>query len=171
MDTQPDLAPTGDQGLITPRSMALALYGTIAAGLALSIGTDTNLGNWAVVGAVLAELLGFFLAHAYADMLGEHLARPRTSLWERFRHACSHDVLLLVGGLPIVVLFMVETAAGINADVGADVALALLIALLGTFGAIAARRANASWPGALGEGVLAAALGSLVLVLKLLLHG
>lgn len=150
--------------------MALALYGTIAAGLALSIGTDTNLGTWVVVGAVLSELVGFFLAHAYADMLGEHLSRPGTGLWERFEHACSRDVLLLVGGLPIVVVFMVETAAGINANLSADIALVLLIAMLGIFGGVAARRAGASWAATVGEGVLAAALGTLVLVLKLLLH-
>lgn len=104
------------------------------------------------------------------DMLGEHLSQPGTPLWKRFEKACSHDVLLLVGGLPLVVVFMVETAAGLNANVGADIALALLITLLGTFGTIAARRSKAAWPAAFGEGVLAAALGALVLVLKLFLH-
>ena len=134
MPEPPDLAASSDRGLITSRSMALAIYGTIAAGLALAIGADAGLGTWAVITAVLAELLGFFLAHAYADMLGEHLSQPGTPLWKRFEKACSHDVLLLVGGLPLVVVFMVETAAGLNANVGADIALALLITLLGTFG-------------------------------------
>jgi hypothetical protein len=170
MPEPPDLAASSDRGLITSRSMALAIYGTIAAGLALAIGADAGLGTWAVITAVLAELLGFFLAHAYADMLGEHLSQPGTPLWKRFEKACSHDVLLLVGGLPLVVVFMVETAAGLNANVGADIALALLITLLGTFGTIAARRSKAAWPAAFGEGVLAAALGALVLVLKLFLH-
>lgn len=170
MDNLSDLASSGDRRLITSRSMALAIYGTIAAGLALAVGTDAGLGTWAVVAAIFAELVGFFLAHAYADMLGEHFSQPGVRLWRRFEHACSHDVLLLVGGLPIVVVFMVETAAGVNASLGADVALGLLIALLGVFGAVAARRSGATWPAACGEGVLAAALGALVLVLKLFLH-
>ncbi|MBO0730137.1 MAG: hypothetical protein J2P57_12825 [Acidimicrobiaceae bacterium] len=170
MRDTPDAASSADRGFITQRSMALALYGTLAAGFALSIGTDTNLGTWVVVAAVLAELVGFFLAHAYADMLGEHLSRPGTRLWERFEHACTRDLLVLVGGLPVVLLFIAESAAGIDASLGADIALALLVAMLGIFGCVAARRSHASWPAALGEGVLAAALGALVLVFKLLLH-
>jgi hypothetical protein len=170
MRDAPDIASTGGTWLLSPRSTALAIYGTIAAGLALAIGTDTNLGTWAVVGAVFAELVGFFLAHAYADMLGEHLTHPGARLWERLWHACSEDVLILVGGLPIVIVFMVEIAAGLNANLGANIALALLVVLLGTFGAVAARRAQASWPASLGEGLLAAALGGGVVALKLLLH-
>lgn len=170
MDEPPDLASSGNLGLIGSRSISLAVTGTIAAGVALAVGADAGLGTWAVIAAILAELVAFFLAHAYVDMLGEHLSQPRTPLWKRFEHACSHDVLLLVGGLPILLVFVVETMAGLNANLGANVALALLIALLGVFAIVAARRSGAPWPAALGEGVLAAALGALVLVLKLLLH-
>lgn len=69
-----------------------------------------------------------------------------------------------------MLVFLVETAAGLNANLGANVALALLIGLLGVFAIVAARRSHAPWPAAFGEGVLAATLGTLVLVLKLLLH-
>lgn len=170
MDDVSNPTSTGDGGLINSQSMALAIYGTMAAGLALAIGADTGLANAAVIIAVLAELFGFFLVHVYADMLGERFSHPGVRFWKRFEHACFHDVLLLVGGIPVVVLFTVETFAGLSANLGADIALVLLIVLLGTFGAVGARRAYATWPAALSEGVLAAALGALVLLLKLLLH-
>jgi uncharacterized membrane protein SirB2 len=170
MDDVSDPTSTSDRGFINSRSLGLAIYGTMAAGLALAIGADTGLANTAVIVAVLAELVGFFLIHVYADMLGEHISHPGTRIWKRFEHACLHDVLLLAGGIPVVVLFTLETVAGISTNLGADIALVLLIVLLGTFGAIAARRAYAAWPAALGEGLLAAVLGGLVLLLKLVLH-
>jgi hypothetical protein len=169
MQNAPD-ASTGRRGFLGPRSTALAIYGTVAAGMALAIGDDAGLATGALIAAILAELVGFFLAHAYADMLGEHLASPGTRLWRRLQHAFTQDVLLLVGGLPIVIVFALECAAGVTTDVGANVALALLIVLLGTFGMFGARRSRASWPESLGEGLLAAALGGGVLVLKLVLH-
>lgn len=170
MDDRPNLPSTGHRGLITSESMALAIYGTMAAGLALAIGTDARLGHWAIVAAVLAELLGFFLAHAYADMLGERLVQPGTRLWQRVRRACSQEVVLFVGGIPVVVVFVFEIAAGLNSNLSANIALALLIVLLGAFGVVAARRAHASWPAAFGQGLWASILGALVLALKLLLH-
>lgn len=170
MDDRPNLPSTDRRGLITEESMALAIYGTMAAGLALAIGTDARLSHWAIVAAVLGELFGFFLAHAYADMLSERFVQPGTRLWQRVRHACSQEVLLFVGGIPVVVVFVFEIAVGLNASLSANLALGLLIVLLGTFGVVAARRAHATWPAAFGQGVWASLLGALVLVLKLLLH-
>ena len=51
-------------------SLALAMYGAIAAGLALAIGADAALGVVALLVAVLAEMVVFFLAHAYVDVIG-----------------------------------------------------------------------------------------------------
>jgi type IV secretory pathway VirB2 component (pilin) len=165
-----DVASAADRGFFGPGSTALAIYGTIAAGMALAIGTDSGLSNWTVIGVVLAELIGFFLAHAYADMLGEHLSAPGTRLWQRLRHAFHHDVLLVVGGLPIVIVFGLEIAAGVDSDLATDIALALLVALLGAFGTFGARRGGASWAASVSEGLLAATLGAGVLGLKLVVH-
>jgi hypothetical protein len=150
--------------------MALALYGTIAAGLALAVGVDAALGTAAVIGVVVVELMVFFLAHAYVDMLGERFDHPGLRLSQRVRHACGHDVFLLFGGLPILLVFAVARAAGADTDVGADIALAAPILLLGGFGYVAARRGRAAMGGALGEGLFAALLGLGVLLLKLVLH-
>ncbi len=163
-------APARGHRLFGPGSVALVLYGTIAAGLALAIASDTELTTWAVIAAVLAELVGFFSAHAYADMMAEQFEHPGLRLSSRLRHACGKDVVLVVGGMPIVLVFAVERAAGVGVDVGVDVVLALLIALLGVFGTLVARRGRSSWPMALGEGLLAAGLGAGVLALKLALH-
>ena len=50
--------------------MALAMYGAIAAGLALAIGADAKLGIVALLTAEVIEMLVFFVAHAYVDVVG-----------------------------------------------------------------------------------------------------
>jgi hypothetical protein len=150
--------------------MGLVLYGSIAAGVALAISVDTDLGTAAVVGVVLVQLVGFFLAHAYADMLGERYDHPDRRLTERVSHACRHDVTLLLGGLPVIAIFAVGRLAGLGADKGADIALLAPILLLGGFGYLTARRGGVSRAGALFEAAFAAVLAAGVLLLKVLLH-
>lgn len=60
-------------GMLGPGSMALAMYGAIAAGLALAIGVDAALGAVALLVVIVVELLVFFVAHAYVDLVGERL--------------------------------------------------------------------------------------------------
>ena len=57
-------------GMAGQGSMALAMYGAIAAGLALAIGADAKLGIVALLTAVVIEMLVFFVAHAYVDVVG-----------------------------------------------------------------------------------------------------
>ena len=51
--------------------MPLVMYGAIAAGVALAVGVDGHLGIVALLAAVLAGMVVFFVAHAYVDVVGE----------------------------------------------------------------------------------------------------
>ena len=153
-----------------PGSMALVLYGLIAAGLALAISVKAQLSTAVIVAAALAELVLFFVAHAYADVLGERYEHPEVQLTERVDHAVRHDVVLLLGGLPVIVIFGAARAAGVGASVGADLALGLPVLLFGAFGYLSARRGRVSRRSAFVEGLAVAVLAAAVLMLKLLLH-
>jgi len=61
-------------GMAGQGSMALVMYGAIAAGLALAIGADAKLGIVALLAAMVIEMLVFFVAHAYVDVVGEKYA-------------------------------------------------------------------------------------------------
>ncbi len=156
--------------MVSRGSIALALYGTMAAALALAIGTDATLTTAAVIGAAVAELGAFYLMHAYVDMLGERYDHPEFGLWKSLGHSVLRDIALPIGGAPIVAIYAIERGAGVEASIGANVALGVAGLLLGAVGALAARRAQASWPEAIGEGLVAALLGAAVLLVKLLLH-
>jgi hypothetical protein len=149
--------------------MALAMYGAIAAGLALAIGVDAALGVAALLLAVLAEMVVFFVAHAYVDVVGEKYDHPERNLWQRIAHGARHGGILLLGGLPVLVVFGVERLAGVDDDGSGTGSLVGLVLLLGGFGYVAARRGRSSRPRALAEGAVVALIGVGVLLLKLLL--
>lgn len=155
--------------MLGPGSLALAMYGAIAAGLALAIGVDAALTAAALVAAVLTELVVFFVAHAYVDVVGERYDNPDHSLRDRIVHGFTHASIVLLGGMPVVVIFGVEQLAGVNADDSATVAILGLIVVLGALGYVAARRGRASRRAALVESLVVALLGVGILTLKLLL--
>lgn len=155
--------------MLGPGSLALAMYGAIAAGLALAIGVDAALTAAALVAAVLTELVVFFVAHAYVDVVGERYDNPDHSLRDRIVHGITHASIVLLGGMPVVVIFGVEQLAGVNADDSATVAILGLIVVLGALGYVAARRGRASRRAALVESLVVALLGVGILTLKLLL--
>ncbi|MEP6651596.1 MAG: hypothetical protein ABJA74_17035 [Lapillicoccus sp.] len=161
-----DAGPT-HHGMVGQGSMALAMNGAIAAGLALAIGADAALGVLALVVAVLAELAVFFVAHAYVDVVGERYDHPEYGLFERISHGGRHAAVLLLGGLPALVVFGVERLAGIDDDGSATGAMVGLVLLLGGFGYVAARRVQSSRGRAVGEGLVVALIGVGILTLKL----
>jgi hypothetical protein len=147
-------------------TMALAMYGAIAAGLAQAIGADAALGVVALLVAVTAEMVVFFVAHAYVDVVGERYDHPERRLTERIAHGTRHAGALLLGGLPVLLVFGIERLAGINDDDSATGTVVGLVLLLG-FVYVAARRGQSSWGRSLLEGLVVALIGVGVLVLKL----
>ena len=91
-------------GMAGQGSMALAMYGAIAAGLALAIGADAKLGIVALLAAVVIEMLVFFVAHATSTSSGRRTtirstdsvsasptapSTPRSSCWAGSRSSSS----------------------------------------------------------------------------------
>ena len=131
-------------GMAGQGSMALAMYGAIAAGLALAIGADAKLGIVALLAAVVIEMLVFFVAHAYVDVVGEKYDHPEYRLGERLAHGTRHAAILLLGGIPVIVVFGLERVTGVDEDGSATGALVGLTLLLGIIGYVAARRGRAT---------------------------
>jgi hypothetical protein len=147
--------------------MTLAVYGALAVGLALAIGADTVSGTAAVAVAAGVELGVFYLVHVYSDTLGRRYERPGTGWSEPLRYACRHDVALVLGGLPVLAVFVAGSLARRSLDGMTTVALVALVVLLGGYGWLAARRGSASWRVAVVQAVVTALLGFGVLLLKL----
>lgn len=159
----------GGRVMLGPGSLALAVYGAIAAGLAVAIGADAALSILALAVAVLVELGVFFVAHAYVDAVGERYDHPDYTLPQRLGHGLQHSAMVLLGGVPVLLVVVVEGIVGVDTDTGATVALVGLVPVLWVFGYLAARRGGSRAAAAVGEGSIVALIGVAILGLKLLL--
>lgn len=149
-----------------------AVYGLVLVAGMIVISRNLTSSSIEALGVVLATLLVFFVAHVYAGAVG-HLADP-AHRGERVREAVRVALrdsagLLLVGVVPILALLLGVTGVVARSDaiwlaLGIDM---LLLAILGWIIA-ASRTSHLGWR--LGGAVLTAALGGVMILLKVLIH-
>lgn len=143
--------------------------GLIVVSGAIGARHDLSGTSWEAMFAVVANLLVFFSAHAYAANLAgmsHHCLSFSAAL--RVRKAESHG-MLVVGLVPQLVLLLGAIGVPRPADA---VWLALLIdvLLLGLLGwAVTAARIRSAWV-RLGRALVAAGFGCLIIVPKALIH-
>ena len=156
-------------GMAGQGSMALAMYGAIAAGLALAIGADAKLGIVALLAAVVIEMLVFFVAHAYVDVVGEKYDHPEYRLGRapRPRHPARRDPA--AGRDPGHRRLRPGTSDRGGRGRQRDRSAGGSDPLLGIIGYVAARRGRATPGRAVLEGLVVALIGVAILLLKLLL--
>jgi hypothetical protein len=156
------LAPGANPGGVVYGTLTIAAL--LAAESSLRETFPETLGSAAVVLAL------YWLAHAYADLLGhrlatgERLAAP--ALWRSLRHDWG---IMRGGSLPLLAL-LICWIAGAGQETAVTVALWTSIASLLAFELLAGLRAQARPAELLLEGCVGAALGLGVLALRVILH-
>ncbi len=59
----------------------------------------------------------------YADALGQRYDRPDSGWSSRVGYACRHDLALVLGGLPVLLVFVLERVAGLEVSRSATLLL------------------------------------------------
>lgn len=151
----------------TEDDLAHAIYGTVVGAAAIAVASaHGDLPQ--IVLAVVVTVVVYWAAERYAEVLAA--AVHATGRRERVLTVLRHGAPAVEAGLiPLVVLIAVALLTG-RLVVGVFVALGLATLMLGGIGRAAARRAGASRLGAVGWAVCSAALGGVVIGLKMLLH-
>jgi len=149
------------------RELAHAIHGTVVGAAAMAAASlHGSLGE--VVITVLVTIFVYWVAERYARVLGMAVdGPPRLG---RIAVVLRHGWPMVEAAYtPLVVLVVVEV---VTDDLRAGVLTALVVAtlLLGGLGHFAARRAGTSPAGAIGWGAISAALGVVIILLKLSLH-
>lgn len=146
------------------------VYGavTMAAVLAAESGSgDTYLD---IFGSALIVLWLYWVAHAYATVVGRHLSTDEPFTPRTFFAAFAHDLGLLRGGAIPLAALAVAWATGASRQTAIDVALYTVVASLVAFELVH----GIVWrqtPGVLAQNVgIGVVLGLSVLALHLLLH-
>ncbi|HTU85951.1 MAG TPA: ester cyclase [Solirubrobacteraceae bacterium] len=122
-----------------------------------------------VVGVVLALIL-FWLAHAYSELVGWRLRRPERLTWVGLGRALRQELPILVGATPPLLALLIAWVAG--AKLGTAITIALWTAAAALFATEFAAGIQADLCGRdlAIQALVGAALGVLILALKLALH-
>ncbi len=159
-------------GLAHLVTSAGSVYGLVLVAGMIVISRNLTGSSIEALGVVVATLVVFFIAHVYADVVG-YLADVRhreSSLREAIRHGIQDSAgLLVLGSIPVIVLLLGVVGVLGRSD-AVWLALALDVLLLGILGwAITAARTSRVLH-RLGGALLTAALGGVMILLKVLIH-
>ena len=148
------------------RNPAGVLYGALVAAAVIAVSSSVMDSARALTLAVLEVLVIYWAAHVYSRVLAERLAEPSATFGERAWEALRHEISVLAGGIPALVVFTAASAAGATISMAANIALLATIVLLGSAGYVVGRQAGARGWNLVGEVAVAAALGILIFTLK-----
>jgi hypothetical protein len=155
---------------VPEESTSGVVYGIIvvAALLAAESGRHESYLDTIASAAIAAAL--YWLAHAYAELLGHRLEQHERLTASALGHALAHDRAIIRGAaLPLAVLALCW-AAGATQQTAVTAALWTTIASLVAFELLAGVRARASPRELALEAAVGAAMGVAILALKIVLH-
>lgn len=145
-----------------------AVYGTIVATAVIAAAAG-HASPGLILGATVATLVVFWLAHVYADFLDHGLREARFHL--KVLPAIMSRELSMLAAPALSVVFLLLGAVGLFDEEWA-IRLALwngVVQLL-AWGTDVGRRRGQAWPAALLTGVVNAVFGVVIIVLEVLLH-
>jgi hypothetical protein len=155
---------------IVPANPGGVIYGVVAIGALLAAESgehDSYLDTLA--SAAIAAVL-YWVAHAYAELLGERLAERERLCPSALARALAHDLAIVRGAALPLAAIVVAWVAGASQQTAVIAALWSAIATVVAFELLAGVRAQASARELAFDATVGAALGLAILALKIVLH-
>jgi hypothetical protein len=156
--------------LLPGTNPAGAIYGMIAIGALLAAESGLRDTYLETLASALIALALYWLAHAYADMLGQRVEQRAHLDAATLGRALLHDWTIMRGGaIPLLVL-LACWAAGASQETAVTVDLWVTAGNLLTYELLAGLRARSRPAELLLEGCVGAAMGIGILALRVVLH-
>jgi hypothetical protein len=150
---------------------ARAIYGAILVmAVIIAISHDDTVSSAAILGAVAATTLVFYLAHVYAEALGNRVAGGPTQAFANVRAAAIHEWPLVEAALLPVIALLLGVIGIVGRDTAVSIAIGAGVVELFAWGIAAGRMLKLSLGKTIGVGVANGALGLLMVGLKVLVH-
>jgi hypothetical protein len=147
-----------------------SVYGTITIGALLAAETGLRDTYLETVGSVGVALVIYWLAHSYAELLGQRLSAHERLTAAGLGRALGRDWAIVRGaGLPLLAL-LAAWALGADQETGISIALWTCVASLLAFELLAGLRARAQPRELALELCIGGAMGLGVIVLRVILH-
>jgi hypothetical protein len=149
---------------------AQAIFGTVIAAVVLATKAHVGESGGGVIWSAVLALALYWLAHVYADVIGERVITHTRPGWRPIIRAALRDWTMLRASLvPVLVCEGVRLVGG-SVNTAVLVALWTTVALLAVWGYIAASRGGAKgWELAI-ETLVCAGFGLLIVLLKIAVH-
>lgn len=150
--------------------LAGAIYGTIlATTVVAAAGTHPeSLGRTTLL--VVGTSVVFWVAHVYAVEVAARLVAGRPLGRPEALRLARAQWPMLQSAWPVVVTLLLGVVGLLDPVRAVDVAMAVGIGALFTYGVLIGRQEGAAWPRVLLNGLAVGALGLAVLLLKVLVH-
>jgi hypothetical protein len=149
---------------------AATVYGTITIGALLAAEDGLRDTYPETVGSVVVALTIYWLAHSYAELLGQRLAARKRLTVAELGRALARDWAIVRGaGAPLLAL-LVAWAVGANQEAGVTAALWTCAGSLVVFELLAGLRTRARGAELILELCGGAAMGLGVIALRVILH-
>jgi hypothetical protein len=156
--------------LVPEENPSGAIYGAIVIGALLAAESGRHESYAGTIGSAAIATALYWLAHAYASVLGHRLATHERLTARALVRALGHDWALVRGAAVPLVALGASWLAGATQQTAVNVALWSTVASLITFELIAGIRSHAK-PGELAlEMGVGATMGVAILALKIVLH-
>ncbi|MFC5337678.1 hypothetical protein [Leucobacter denitrificans] len=150
-------------------STAGGIYGLIIVAGVIIVSNNLTAATWEALLAVVATLVVFFAAHAYAATLAEMSNRDLSFLAALRRGVADSIGMIAIGIFPVLVLLL--GVLGILKPVNAVwLALLLDVLLLGVLGWFVTAARIQSTLARFGGALLTSAFGGIIIALKALIH-
>ncbi|GEK20365.1 hypothetical protein [Cellulomonas xylanilytica] len=146
------------------------LYGALVSSVVLAATSAGAESGEIVILATALISVTYWLAHVYADAIGGRFDDVDHTSGHRLKHALRNNTGVLLGSLPVLVVFGVGRLFGMGVVDAAFLSLWFTVAMLTSVAALAAHRAGVRGAALVGESLLAGAFGLLVIVLKYMLN-
>jgi hypothetical protein len=150
---------------------ARAIYGTILVMAVISaLAHDESITSAELIAGVAATTIVFWIAHVYAEVLGNRLEGEHAVSWNNVRLASRHEWPLVEAALPLVLALMLGVLGILSTDSAVNVAIAVGVVELFLWGIAVGRRLGLSLSATIAAGVVNGALGVAIAGLKVLVH-
>ena len=149
---------------------AEAIFGTLVAAAVLATKGQKGESGAEIFWSGLLVLFLYWTAHVYADVLGERLETKARPGWSGIVRAAVRDWSMLRGSLGPLLIYGAVLLFGAGVETSVLTALWSTVVLMALWGLIAALRGGSRGLELVVETLVCAALGFLVLVLKIFVH-
>jgi hypothetical protein len=153
------------------RTLASAVYGQIVSTAVVVTASEyPDYGAGDIALTVLATMLVFWAAHAFAEVVTERLLRGSAMSWQEVLAVMGQELPLVQSAVPALLALGLGAVGILGYAASVDLAIALGVLALFGWGVVIGRHSRLPWWKTVGLAAINGLFGLLLVLLKILVH-